>query len=175
MPTTTNWDIEYPNGTTAPNVPAVMQAQAESVESALNSVAIAPLIICVKDNGQTLTTAGTWYDVKWDGETHSQGITHNAGDSTFIVSEDGIYSVNARVAFSGPNTTGAIRISVNGIDQPNTLEDEIGGPTAWPKPRILHYVKLQAGDALKIVGHSNVANTDLSSESSFQLAKIAGF
>lgn len=175
MPTTTNWDIEYPNGAVAPSVPAVMQAQAESVETALNTIAIAPLIICQKSNGQTLTTAGVFYDVRWDAHVHSQGITHTPGDSTFIVSEDGIYNVNARVAFSGPNTTGTVYVKINGIMQTNTLEDEIGGVTAWPKPRILHYVKLQAGDALTIVAYTNQPNTDLSSESSFQLAKIAGF
>jgi hypothetical protein len=38
MSTTTNWSIEYPSGSTAPNVPVVMRAQAESVENALNSL-----------------------------------------------------------------------------------------------------------------------------------------
>lgn len=175
MPKTTNWEIEYPNGTVAPNVPVVMQAQAVSVENALNSIAVAPLIICAKNSGQTLPTAGAFVDIKWDAHIHAQGIEHTPGDSTFIVSEDGIYNVNARVAFGGSNTTGTIFIYINGIRQNNTLEDEIGGATAYPKPRILHYVKLQAGDALKIVGVSNQPNTGLSNESSFQMAKIAGF
>jgi hypothetical protein len=176
MPKTSNWEIEYPNGTVAPNVPVVMQAQAVSVENALNSIAIAPLIICQKAHEtQTLVTAGAFTDIRWDGHVHIQGIEHTPGDSTFIVSEDGIYNVNARVAFNGPNVTGTIFIYVNGIRLDNTLEDEIGGPTAWPKPRILHYVKLQAGDAVTIVGVSNQPNTVLSSESSFQMAKIAGF
>ena len=175
MPTTPNWDIEYPNGTTAPNVPAVMEAQADSVEAALNLVALAPLIICTKNAGQTLNTAGTWYDVKWDGETHSQGITHTSGDSTFIVSQAGIYQVNARVAFSGATVTGSILVNVNGIDQVTTLEDEIAGATAYAKPRINAWIKLQAGDAVKIRGYSSKASTPLSAESNFFLSKIAGF
>lgn len=175
MPTTTNWDIEYPNGTTAPNVPAVMQAQAESVEAALNTVAKAPLIICTKLDNQSLASANTVYDVNWDAETHSQGITHNPGDSTFIVSETGIYQVNTRVAFNGETVIGTILISVNGLSKNESLSDEIGGPNAWPKPIISQYVKLNAGDAVKIVAYSNVANTSLSSQSHFQMAKIAGF
>jgi hypothetical protein len=151
-----------------------MQAQAESVEAALDSVAKAPLIICRK-NGETLGAATSHHDIRWDEHVHAQGITHNPGDSTFIVSEDGVYSVNARVAFSGADTTGTIKIAVNGIILEETREDEAGTSTAWPKPRISHYVKLNAGDALLIYGYANLPNVNVSSESSFQMAKIAGF
>ena len=175
MPQTTNWDIVYPNSSTAPNVPADLQAQAESVEAALNAVALAPLIICTKNAGQTLNTAGNWYDIKWDGETHSQGITHGSGDSTFVVSQAGIYQVNSRVAFNGANVTGSILVSVNGIDQTTTLEDEVGGSTAYAKPRINTWLKLQAGDAVKIRGYSNQNSTALSAESNFFMSKVAGF
>jgi hypothetical protein len=175
MPTTTNWEIVFPNSSTAPNVPADLEAQAQSVEAALNAVALAPLIICTKDLGQTLNNAGTWYDVKWNGETHSQGITHNNGDSTFIVSQAGIYQVNARVAFNGPNVTGSIKVNVNGIDLDNTLEDEIGGATAWPKPRINAWVKLAAGDAVKIRAYSSQPSIQLSAESNFFMSKVAGY
>lgn len=174
MPTTTNWDIEYPNGTVAPNVPAVMQAQAQSVEAALDRIALSPLIVCAK-NEQILATPGVWYDIKWDAEVFSQKVTHTVGDSTFICEEAGLYRVATRVAFSGGATTGTIQVAVNGIQDPRTLEDEAGTPTAWGKPSIDHYVRLEVGDALKIVGYTNQPNTSLSSESNFSLAKVAGF
>ncbi|RNL58969.1 hypothetical protein D7003_03010 [Arthrobacter oryzae] len=145
------------------------------MEAAFNSVALAPLIICTKDTSQTLNTAGTWYDVKWTAETHSQGITHTNGDSTFVVSEAGIYQINSRVAFNGANVTGTIKVSINGIDKNETLEDEIGGVTAWPKPRINAWVKLAAGDAVKIRAYSNVNSTPLSAESNFFMSKVAGY
>ncbi|AOT04960.1 hypothetical protein ASPU41_18190 [Arthrobacter sp. U41] len=132
------------------------------------------MIICQKSNGQVLASPA-WYSVKWDTHVHTQGITHTPGDSTFIVSEAGIYQVNTRVAFNGPNVTGSIMGSVNGIHKSDIYDDEIGGATAWPKPQIIQYVKLNAGDALEIVAYANVANTEVSSQSTFQLAKVAGF
>jgi hypothetical protein len=175
MPTTTNWDIVYPNSSTAPNVPADLQAQAQSVEAALNATALAPLIICSKNAGQTLSSAGVWYDVKWNGETHSQGITHGDGDSTFVVSAAGIYEVNARVAFTGSNVTGYIKLNVNGIDLDNTLEDEIAGSTAFAKPRIISCVKLAAGDAVKVRAYTSQPSTPLTVESNLILRKVAGY
>jgi hypothetical protein len=174
-PSTTNWEIVFPNSSTAPNVPADLEAQAQSVEAAFNSVALAPLIICSKNTGQTLSSAGTWYDVKWDSETHSQGITHASGDSTFVVSQAGIYQVNSRVAFNGANVTGYIQVNINGVDQPKTLEDEIAGVSAYAKPRINAWVKLAAGDAVKIRATSTQTNTPLTAESNFFMSKVAGY
>ena len=150
-----------------------MQAQAESVEVALNAIALAPMIICQKSTGQFLPAPG-WYSVKWNAHVHVQGITHNSGDSTFIVSEAGIYQINTRVAFNAP-VTGSAKVNINGIDFQDIYDDEIGNASSWPKPQIIQYVKLNAGDALKIMAYSSGTNTELSSQSTFQLAKIAGF
>jgi hypothetical protein len=38
MPSTLRFGIQYPAGTVAPNVPLVMQTQAESVETAMNTL-----------------------------------------------------------------------------------------------------------------------------------------
>lgn len=175
MPTTLNHNIYYPAGNVAPNVPLAMQTLAESTEAAISGIVLAPLIICTKNDGQTLATANTVYDIKFDDETHSQGIEHTPGSATFTVSQTGVYQINTRVAFNGANTIGTIMINVNGTNMNSTLSDMVGSASAWPKPLIFQYVKLNAGDIVKVVGYSNVANTTLSSQSNFQLAKVAGF
>lgn len=174
MPNTTNWDIEYPNGTTTPSVPAVMQAQAESVEAALNSIALAPLAICTNTGLQSTGTAGVFTAVRW-ANLHLQGITHASNDSTFVVSEAGIYQVNSRVAFYNNAVNVAAQVYVNGVAVVESLEDGTTEGGQGQKLRVMHYLKLQAGDAVHIGAYANTANIKLTGESTFQMAKIAGF
>jgi hypothetical protein len=178
MPTTTNWEIVYPNNTTAPNVPADLQAQAESVEAAFNAVALAPLAITSRSVGttQAAAAANTFFDVKWNGLVHKQGITHTNGDSTFIVPSAGIYQINTRVAFTAAaGQTAGIQLNVNGIDLSYTLDDETGTAGAWAKPRISQAIKLNAGDAVKVRGRASVSGLAIFEQSDFQIVKIAGF
>lgn len=174
MPTTTNWDIEFPNGTTAANVPAVMQAQAESVEEALNRIALAPLAICTSTGAQSTGAGDVWVAVKW-ANVHVQGITHASNDSSFVVSEAGIYQVNARVAFSNTAQLVAGQVYVNGIAVPQSFEDGTTEGGQGVKLRVTYYLKLNAGDAVHIGANCNTANVPLTNESTFQMAKIAGF
>lgn len=174
MPKTTKWLITYPDSTDAPNVPAAMQEQAESVDAALKNITVSPYVICAKSSGQTVGTA--FADIRWNAEILKQGgITHAANDSTFVVPESGIYEVNCRVAFMNPGTTGTIFVNVNGVDQMRTLADVVGASTAWPKPRIISAIKLLAGDAVKVRGYSTIANVGLSEESEFQLRKVTSY
>lgn len=178
MPTTTNWGISYPNGTVAPNVPAVLQATALSVEEALNEVALAPLVITSRTAGTTQAAGGAnaFFDVKWNGLIFKQGITHSNGDSTFIVPTAGIYQINTRVAFTAAaGQTAGILININGIDQVHTYDDETGTAGAWAKPRINRAIQLNAGDAVKIRGRAAVDGPYIYDQSDFQMFKIAGF
>lgn len=63
MPSTIKYAINYPSGTVAPNVPLVMQQQAESVEAALNNLPVAKGIIARNNAASTtnsFSTVGTW-------------------------------------------------------------------------------------------------------------------
>jgi hypothetical protein len=174
MPTTTTHQIYYPSGTSVPNVPVQDQTQAESVEAALNKITKAPLIICEKLEGQTTSsTATVRTDVIWQTEIHKQGITHAANSASFTVTEDGIYQINARVSFYGATVTGTIIANINGVDRNNTLTDQVGASTAFAKPAFTGYLKLVAGDVVKIRMQSSGVNTAITgAESSFQMSKV---
>lgn len=174
MPTTTNWNIEYPNGTVAPNVPAVMQAQAQSVETALNSIALAPLAICTNTGVQDTGSAGVYTPVRWE-NLHLQGITHASNDSLFVVPADGIYQVNSRVTFYNTAQYVSAQVYVNGIAITESLEDGLTEGGQGKKLRVMHYLKLSAGDSVYIGASANTANILITNESSFHMAKIAGF
>jgi hypothetical protein len=61
MPTTVKYKISYPLGTVAPNVPVVMQAQAESVEAALDVLPYARGLLKRNVNNNTNNISdGTW-------------------------------------------------------------------------------------------------------------------
>lgn len=174
MPTTTTHKIYYPSGTATPNIPVQMQTSAESVEASLDKITKAPLIICEKTGSSTTSsTANTYTDVSWQTEIHKQGITHAASSSSFTVTESGIYQITARIGFQTNGDTGKCIANINGIDKETTRTDETGTAAAWPKPSFTSYLKLTAGDVVKIRCASTAASTPLNvPECSFQMAKV---
>lgn len=59
MPTTLKYAIAYPAGTVAPNVPAVMQTQAQSVEAALKTIDAPPVAYSFVDSQPNYDFQGT--------------------------------------------------------------------------------------------------------------------
>lgn len=177
MPTTVSHKIYYPAGTAVPNVPVQEQTQAESVESALNSITKVPAIMLAKSNNhQTIGGVYVMTDCTWNIETHKQGITHAASSASIVVSESGIYAINVRVAFNSATATGSIIVSVNGVDLDITRTDQTGSSTAFAKPHVATQLKLNAGDTLKVRAQTSVGNVPISgAESFFQVTKLAVF
>lgn len=175
--------IVYPDGDTTPNVPADLQRLAESTDAALSRVSEAPFIVCGKTAVQS-TPAGVlaWGAVTWDAEVWKQGIEHRTDRDAdqFLILEDGLYSVNAKIGLTGPDTVGTIVISVNGVDRTNTQVDAAGirgtNTETWPKPTTITDLNLTAGDVLRVRIRCNKSNNPISSlESFFSLRKSAGF
>lgn len=183
MPTTLTNEIYYPDGSTVPNVPVAMQAQAESTDQALSRISEAPFIVCGKAAPQSTGAATMAYgSVTWDREVWKQGITHSITKDTdqFIIEEPGLYSLIAKVPLSYADTTGSVIISVNGIDQQNTAVDASGVTTAnaatWPKPTTITDLKLAAGDVVRVRTRASRPNLPLVSEEAFfSMRKSSGF
>lgn len=183
MPETLTHEIYYPDGDTVPNVPAAMQAQAESTDQALAAISEAPFIVCSKVATMTLPVSGTMYPVPWEGEVWKQGITHdNTKDADqFIVTEDGLYTANAKVAMYDADHIGVVVINVNGTDRANTQVDLAGSTVSaaypsGPKPTTITDLKLTAGDVVRVRARSSKNGARLvPAECFFSLRKSAGF
>lgn len=181
MGKTLNHQIAYPDGGGTPNVPVAMQALAESADKAISSVSEAPFLVCHKQAAQS-TLTGADVAVKWDQDVWVQGIGRPANDSSkVLIEQDGLYSVNARVAFTGGslgggNGTGAVYVMVNGVKLQQTWVDAITSQGLGPKPQTLVDLPLSAGDVVQIMAAGQPTAIPLiASESVFSIRKAAGY
>lgn len=182
MPETLKSKIYYPDGNTVPNVPVVMQTQAESVEAALVRVSDAPFIVCSKIDPMTLGASGTMAPIPWEGEVWKQGITHDTKTpDQFLITEDGLYTANAKVAMYDADHIGVVVININGTDRPNTQVDLAGSTVSaaypsGPKPTTITDLHLKAGDVVRVRARSSKSNARLvPAECFFSLRKSAGY
>lgn len=179
MGKTLKHQISYPDGGGVPNGPVAMQALAESSDVAISRISEAPFIVCEKRADQNYAVpVNTFVAVLWDTEVFKQGITHDPakGADAFVIQQDGMYTVNAKVAWNNPEVTAAVVINVNGVDRPTSRVDVNGGFGAWAKPTTIFDLKLKAGDVLRVRTNSTKTNIGLSSsECFFSLRKSAGY
>lgn len=171
--------ISYPDGGGTPNGPVAMQALAESADAAITRISEAPFIVCEKKAAQNVTAAvNVMFPVLWDVEVFKQGITHDPTKDAdaFTIEQDGMYTVNAKVAWNNPDLTAAVIINVNGVDRGTSRADVNGGFGAWPKPTTIFDLKLKKGDVIRVRTSGTKTGIDLSSaECFFSLRKSAGY
>lgn len=172
MGKTLNHEIYYPDGSTLPNVPVVMQTAAESVDQALSAISEAPFIVCEKTTEQFLPQTPNASLVTWDRDVWKQGIEHDLSKSPgdFKILEDGLYTINAKLSFAADN--GAVVVWVNGIQRLNTWVDMGRVMGLGPKPVTISEQKLSAGDVVQIRGSVGQL---VPSEMSLSIRKSAGF
>lgn len=111
---TTPRGLVYPGGTDDPDVPADMQALAESIESVWNNQPF-----CWVQHNATLNhaTSGTWYTTPFDTENSDASAMHStsSNQSRVIAPVAGLYVVHYNYSFAA-NATGqrAVQIRKNG-------------------------------------------------------------
>lgn len=170
--------IYYPDGDAAPDVPADMKRQAESVELAVSRISEAAFIVCGKSAAQSMGTSAT--EVRWDTEAWKQGIEHSTKTepARFVIAEDGLYSINARLVFRNTATTavGGVVINVNGVNVPHTWVDAEATGGRAPKPTSITDLRLMAGDVVRAMAVGAPSGTELiPSECYMSIRKSAGF
>lgn len=140
MPTTTVHKIKYPTGSVAPNVPVVMQDQADSVEAALIALSQADRRMLFRNGGY----AWAGGNASWDAGTLSLDTTPSASSQlavptptfatagtlagTVKFTEPGLYSVRWITQPSGEPGNAGYRIVPSGTWPGNpTAPDNVFG------------------------------------------------
>jgi hypothetical protein len=171
MPSTVKYAISYPAGTTAPNVPVVMQTQAESVEAALTG--ITKTRHAEYTSALVALTAGTSRDV--GAFTPDAAVTFNntfvqpdvAGKVKFL--EAGVYSLDF-IALP-PSTPGTLNIQIMGVTQNRIAQATGGNYGAWEVSASASNIYLAANE---IVTFNVVCNNSINIGARVRITKIQG-
>lgn len=152
MPSTLKYQITYPAGNVAPNVPLAMQSQAESTEAAIIASDNIPFGHMGRTQGFAGATSGGSVVVMAAAQDLRGGMTFDLASSSLVLPKSGLYRVTVR-----PYISGGASYAASGKAQRN-LADISGSVTQAWKADSADYVwcssvtkPMNAGDKINLI------------------------